>query len=59
MNHRRRAALAVLLAVLAVGCGPATSSRPGASPAAAEHRFRHVHEFPSIGKRIAPPTGHG
>jgi hypothetical protein len=51
MSRRRQAALAVLLALVAAGCGRASS------PAAAEHRFVHVHEFPDIGKRIAPPTG--
>jgi hypothetical protein len=52
MDRRRQAALAVLSAVLVVGCGQASQ----APPAAAEHRFVHVHEFPDLGIRIAPPT---
>jgi hypothetical protein len=47
----------VLLALLVVGCGQASSSEPATPAAATEHRFTHVHEFPDIGKRIAPPTG--
>jgi hypothetical protein len=53
MNHRRQAALAVLTALLVVGCGQASSQ----APAADEHRFTHVHEFRDSGRRIAPPTG--
>jgi hypothetical protein len=53
MDRRRQAAVAVLSAVLVVGCGQAASQAP---PAAAEHRFVHVHEFPDLGIRIAPPT---
>jgi hypothetical protein len=56
MERRRRVARAVLLGLLAVGGGQASSQPPAAAPAD-EHRFVHVHEFPTIGKRIAPPTG--
>jgi hypothetical protein len=53
MVRRRQAALAVLTALLVVGCGQAS---PQAPPPASEHRFVHVHEFPDMGIRIAPPT---
>jgi hypothetical protein len=52
MDRRRKAALAVLSAVLVAGCGQASQT----PPAAAEHRFVHVHEFPDLGIRISPPT---
>ena len=55
MHRGRRAAAAALLGLLVVGCGQ-TSWRQMTTPAA-EHRFVHVHEFPSMGIRIAPPTG--
>ena len=48
--------MAVLSALLVVGCGQASSQAPPAPPAAGEHRFVHVHEFPGMGIRIAPPT---
>jgi hypothetical protein len=56
MHRRRQAALALLLALVAAGCGQ-LSSRAAPSAAAAEHVFLHVHEFPDSGARIAPPTG--
>ena len=56
MNHRRAAAVAVLVTFLVAGCGRAAPPE-AASPPATGHRFVHVHEFPSSGVRIAPPTG--
>jgi hypothetical protein len=57
--HRgRRLLLAVLASVAAAGCGqPSTRPPAVAALSGAEHRFVHVHEFPSMGARIAPPTG--
>jgi hypothetical protein len=56
MHRRRQAALALLAALVAAGCGrPSPPEAPSA--AAAEHAFVHVHEFPDMGLRIAPPTG--
>ncbi len=57
MNGMRRAAVAVLLALLVVGCGPAASEEPVGSAVAGGHRWAHVQEFPDMGVRIAPPTG--
>jgi hypothetical protein len=57
MGPRRQLGLGMLLALLVVGSGPATSSGPATAAAGAEHRFVHVHEFPGAGMRIAPPTG--
>jgi hypothetical protein len=56
VNRGRRAVL-MLLAGVAVGCGQTSSQPPAAAPGGAEHRFVHVHEFPDMGARIAPPTG--
>jgi hypothetical protein len=53
MDRRRPAALAMILALLVIGCGQASPQLPAAD----EHRFTHVHEFPDMGLRIAPPTG--
>jgi hypothetical protein len=53
MNHRRAAAVAFLVPLLVVGCGRAAPPE-AASPPAAEHRFVHVHEFPSSGGRPGP-----
>ena len=50
--------LAALATVVVVGCGQAaTPPRAAAEQQVAEHRFVHVHEFPDMGVRIAPPTG--
>lgn len=50
--------LAALAAVVAVGCGQAATQPPAATgQQGAEHRFVHIHEFPDMGVRIAPPTG--
>lgn len=58
MDRSRRSLLAVLVAFVVVGCGQASSQPPAAtSLGGAEHRLVHVHEFPDMGKRIAPPTG--
>jgi hypothetical protein len=55
MHRRRRAALALLLALAAAGCGqPSWRAAPSTAD---EHVFLHVHEFPDMGARIAPPTG--
>jgi len=44
--------------VVAVGCGQVATQPPAArGQQAAEHRFVHVHDFPTNGVRIAPPTG--
>jgi hypothetical protein len=51
MNHRR-AAVAVLVTLLVAGSGRAASRE-----VAGGHRLVHVHEFPDMGARIAPPTG--
>jgi hypothetical protein len=56
MHRRRQAALALLAALVAAGCGQ-LSPREAPSAAAAEHVFVHVHRFPDMGTRIAPPTG--
>ena len=56
MHRRRQAALALLLALVAVGCGQ-LSPRGTPSAAPAEHVFLHVHEFPDMGLRITLPTG--
>jgi hypothetical protein len=56
MRRRRQAALALLAALVAAGCGQ-LSPREAPSAAAAEHVFLHVHDFPDMGLRIAPPTG--
>jgi hypothetical protein len=56
MHRRRQAALALLAALVAAGCGQ-LSPREAPSAGAAEHVFVHVHEFPEIGVRIALPTG--
>jgi predicted small lipoprotein YifL len=56
MHRRRQAALALLAALVAAGCGQ-LSPREAPPAAAAEHVFVHVHEFPDIGVRIALPTG--
>jgi hypothetical protein len=52
MSHRAVAAVAVLVTLVVVGSGRAASRE-----VAGGHRFVHVHEFPSSGVRIAPPTG--
>ena len=52
MDYRRVAAVAVLVALLVAGSGRAASRE-----VASRHRFVHVHEFPDMGARIAPPTG--
>jgi hypothetical protein len=57
MNGWRRWLLAAVVAVVAVGCGQASTQSAATARGQAEHRFVHVHEFPDIGKRIAPPTG--
>jgi hypothetical protein len=58
MDGWRRWLLAALVAVVAVGCGQPSPQPPAAATQRrAEHRFVHVHEFPDMGKRIAPPTG--
>ena len=45
MNRRWAvAALAVVVALLGVGCGRAVS-REATTPPATEHRFVHVHDF--------------
>jgi hypothetical protein len=50
--------LAALAAVVVVGCGEVATPLPAASGQdPAEHRFVHVHDFPTMGVRIAPPTG--
>ena len=54
MNRWRRWLLAALVTVVAVGCGQAPAAT---AQGQAEHRFVHVHEFPDMGKQIAPPTG--
>jgi hypothetical protein len=54
MRRWRSAAVAVLLTLIAAGCGQASSATPAT---VGEHRFAHVHEFPGSGIRIAPPTG--
>ena len=56
MHRRRPAALALLLALVAAGCGQ-LSPRGTPSAAPAEHVFLHVHEFPDMGLRITLPTG--
>jgi hypothetical protein len=43
----------MILALLVIGCGQASPQLPAAD----EHRFTHVHKFPDMGLRIAPPTG--
>jgi hypothetical protein len=58
MDGWRRLLLAALVTVVAVGCGQASSNPPAATAQGqAEHRFVHVHEFPDLVIRIAPPTG--
>jgi hypothetical protein len=60
MRRRRQAALALLAALVAAGCGQLSSQlspHEAPSAAAAKHVFLHVHEFPDMGLRIAPPTG--
>jgi hypothetical protein len=58
MHGWRPMILAALAAVVVVGCGQATTQPPAATTQqAAEHRFVHVHDFPDLGVRIAPPTG--
>jgi hypothetical protein len=56
VNRWRRWLLAALVAVVAVGCGQTSTQSAAAAQGQAEHRFVHVHEFPDIGVRIAPPT---
>jgi hypothetical protein len=48
----RVAWLVGLVTLLVAGCGRAASRE-----AAGGHRLVHVHEFPDMGARIAPPTG--
>ena len=60
MRRHRPAALALLAALVAAGCGQLSSQlspHEAPSAAAAKHVFLHVHEFPDMGLRIAPPTG--
>jgi hypothetical protein len=57
VSQARQVALAVLLTLVAVGCGQASSREAFTSAAAGEHRLGHVHGFPPEGIRIAPPTG--
>jgi hypothetical protein len=57
MNRWRRWLLAALVTVVAVGCGQASTQPAATAQGQAEHRFVHVHEFPDLGVRIAPPTG--
>jgi hypothetical protein len=53
----RRMLLAGLVTVVAVGCGQTSIQSPAATEQGqAEHRLIHVHDFPDMGKRIAPPT---
>ena len=56
MNGWRRWLLAALVTVVAVGCGQPSTKSAATAQGQAEHRFVHVHEFPDIGVRIAPPT---
>ena len=57
--HRwRQLLLAALAAGVVAGCGqPSTRPPAVAAMGGVEHRFVHVHEFPDMGARIAPPTG--
>jgi hypothetical protein len=48
----RVAWLVGLVTLLVAGCGGA-----GSREVAGGHRLVHVHEFPDMGARIAPPTG--
>jgi hypothetical protein len=50
---------AVLVVALAAGCArPATAERPVTAATPAPGRaLVHVHEFPSLGHRLDPPTG--
>ena len=58
MNRGRQVALAALLGLVVVGCGQTSAPPPAATAQGqGEHRFVHVHEFPDMGTRIAPPTG--
>jgi hypothetical protein len=57
MDRWRRLLLAALVTVVAAGCGQASTQSAATAQGQAEHRFVHVHEFPDIGVRIAPPTG--
>ena len=52
MNHRWAAAVAVLMTLLVAGSG-----RVASGEVAGGHRLVHVHEFPDMGARMAPPTG--
>ena len=58
MDGWRRMLLVALVTVVAAGCGRPSTQPPAATEQAqAEHRFVHLHEFPDMGVRIAPPTG--